>query len=149
MVAATAGIVIVMCVFTWLIYGVAQEIASMAETMRQMQATLHEISVTQVRMVDKYITQALNTVGFSLVEVMTPCPIAFGRRNRMGAGLSLMRWMKDNTMSQAKAAKLSDEELEGKIVTGVLVDRTKPEYTAEYQKLIERVQAAEKAKVGA
>jgi len=106
-------------------------------------------SVTQVRMVDKYITQALNTVGFSLVEVMTPCPIAFGRRNRMGTGLKLMHWLKDNTVSQAKAAKMSDDELKGKIVSGVLVDRTKPEYTAEYQKLIERVQAAEKAKVGA
>ncbi len=105
-------------------------------------------SVTQVRMVDKYITQALNTVGFSVVEVMTPCPIAFGRRNRMGAGLSLMKWMKDNTISQTKAAKLSDEELEGKVVTGVLCDQNKPEYTAQYQKLIERVQAADKAKVG-
>ncbi|RLB61168.1 MAG: 2-oxoacid:ferredoxin oxidoreductase subunit beta [Deltaproteobacteria bacterium] len=103
-------------------------------------------SVTHVRMVDKYIQQALKTVGFSVVEVMTPCPIAFGRRNKMGNALKLMQWMKDNTMSQAKAAKLSEEELENKVVTGVLVDRSKPEYTAEYQKLIERVQAEEEAR---
>jgi 2-oxoglutarate ferredoxin oxidoreductase subunit beta len=106
-------------------------------------------SVTHVRMVDKYITQALKTVGFSVVEVMTPCPIAFGRRNKMGGALKLMQWMKDNTMSQAKAAKLSEEELEGKVVTGVLVDRTKPEYASEYEKLIERVQAEEKARIKA
>jgi 2-oxoglutarate ferredoxin oxidoreductase subunit beta len=103
-------------------------------------------SVTQVRMLDKYIQMAMEKKGFSLVEVMTPCPTAYGRRNRLGTGLALMEWLKENTISQAKAATMTEEELEGKIVTGILVDRDKPEYTAEYLKLIERVQATEKAR---
>jgi hypothetical protein len=36
---------------------------------------------------------------------------------------------------------MSEEELEGKIVTGVLMNRELPEYCEEYDKLIERVQA--------
>jgi len=101
-------------------------------------------SVTQVRMLDKYIEMAMQKKGFSVVEVMTPCPTAFGRRNRMGTGLALMEWLKENTISQAKAATMSEDELNGKIVTGILVDREKPEYTEQYLKLIERVQANEK-----
>jgi 2-oxoglutarate ferredoxin oxidoreductase subunit beta len=103
-------------------------------------------SVTQVRMLEKYIQMAMEKKGFSLVEVMTPCPTAYGRRNRLGTGLALMEWLKENTISQAKAATMTEEELNGKIVTGILVDRDKPEYTSEYLKLIERVQATEKAR---
>lgn len=103
-------------------------------------------SVTQVRMLEKYIHMAMEKKGFSLVEVMTPCPTAYGRRNRLGTGLALMDWLKENIISQAKAANMTEEELNGKIVTGILVDRDKPEYTSEYLKLIERVQATEKVR---
>lgn len=58
----------------------------------------------------------------------------------MGSGLRLMQDLKENSVSSAKAEKMSEEELEGKIVTGILVDRDIPEYTAEYQKLIDQVQ---------
>jgi len=101
-------------------------------------------SITQIHMLDKYIQTAIQKKGFSVVEVMVPCPTAFGRRNRMSNPLKLMEWLKENTISQAKAAGMTEEELEGKIVTGIFVNRDKPEYTAQYQKLIERVQATQK-----
>ncbi len=34
--------------------------------------------------------------------------------------------------------ELSEKELEGKIITGVLVDRERPNYHEEYQKLIQQ-----------
>jgi 2-oxoglutarate ferredoxin oxidoreductase subunit beta len=83
---------------------------------------------------------AMEKKGFSVVEIMSPCPTAYGRRNKMGSGLRLMQDLKENSVSSAKAEKMSEEELEGKIVTGILVDRDIPEYTAEYQKLIDQVQ---------
>ena len=97
-------------------------------------------TVTKVRMLDKYIQMAMEKKGFSVVEIMSPCPTAYGRRNRMGTGLRLMEDLKENSVSLAKAEKMTEEELEGKIVTGILVDRDIPEYTEEYQKLIDRVQ---------
>ena len=98
-------------------------------------------------MIDKYIQLAIKKKGFSVVEIMTPCPTAYGRRNKMGNGLALMEWLKESTVSLVKAEKMTEEELEGKIVTGILVDREKPEYTAQYQKLIDRLQESEKGRV--
>jgi 2-oxoglutarate ferredoxin oxidoreductase subunit beta len=101
-------------------------------------------SVTQIHMLDKYIQLAIQKKGFSVVEVIVPCPTAFGRRNRMGNSLKIMEWLKESTVSQAKASGMTEAELEGKIVTGIFVDRDKPEYTEEYQKLIDKVQKTEK-----
>jgi hypothetical protein len=39
-----------------------------------------------------------------------------------------------------KWEKLSTEEREGKVRVGVLADTEEPEFTAEYRKLMERVQ---------
>jgi len=96
--------------------------------------------VYHVKQCEKMITRALQKDGFSLVEILTPCPTAYGRRNRMANPVKLMEWLKDNTISVKKWEKLSPEEREGKTRVGVLSDIDKPEYTSEYRKLIERVQ---------
>jgi 2-oxoglutarate ferredoxin oxidoreductase subunit beta len=88
---------------------------------------------------DKMIERALAKPGFSLVEIISPCPTGFGRRNRIRTGAELFQWQKDNTVPLKKAEKMSEEELRGKIVSGVFVDDDRPEYTAEYQRLMDRV----------
>ena len=88
---------------------------------------------------ENYIVKALNNKGFSLVEVMSPCPTAYGRRNRLGTGADMILDLKENNVSTSKAKKMSPEELEGKLVTGVLIDEKRPECREEYQKLIDRV----------
>jgi len=89
---------------------------------------------------DKMIEKAILKKGFSVVEVMTPCPTAFGRRNRLGNGAAMTKQLKEDAVSVKKAEAMSEEELASKIVTGIFVDRERPEYTANYQKLIEQVQ---------
>ncbi|MBD3179877.1 MAG: 2-oxoacid:ferredoxin oxidoreductase subunit beta [Candidatus Latescibacteria bacterium] len=96
--------------------------------------------VYNVKRCEKMIRQALEKDGFSLVEILTPCPTAYGRRNRMANPVKLMEWLRDNTVPVQKWEKLSPEEREGKVRVGVLADTEKPEFTAEYRKLIERVQ---------
>jgi 2-oxoglutarate ferredoxin oxidoreductase subunit beta len=88
---------------------------------------------------DRMIEKAIRKKGFSVVEVMTPCPTAFGRRNRLGSGADMIKQLKEDSVSFEKASKMKNEELNGKIVTGILVDKELPEYTANYQKLIESV----------
>jgi len=90
---------------------------------------------------DRMIEKAIRKKGFSVVEVMTPCPTAFGRRNRLGNGSHMIKLLKQDSISLAKAAKMDAEALKDKIVTGILVDRDMPEYTENYQKLIDRVRA--------
>ncbi|MDZ7260626.1 MAG: 2-oxoacid:ferredoxin oxidoreductase subunit beta, partial [candidate division KSB1 bacterium] len=96
-------------------------------------------TVYEALRLDKLIEQAIRKKGFSVVEVMTPCPTAYGRRNRLGNGVDMIRWLKENSVSIQKAANMNEDELEDKIVTGVLVDIEKPEYVEEYEKLIKQV----------
>lgn len=88
---------------------------------------------------ERYIEKAIRKKGFSLVEVMSPCPTAYGRRNRMGTPVDMMHDLKDHSIPLAKAQKMPEEELVDKIVTGILVDTEKPECRDEYQKLIDSV----------
>ena len=90
---------------------------------------------------DRMIEKAIRKKGFSVVEVMTPCPTAFGRRNRLGNGADMIKQLKEDSVSIQKASKMTDDELNGKIVTGILVDKDLPEYTANYQKLIDQLQS--------
>ncbi len=91
----------------------------------------------------RLIEQAMRKRGFSFVEVLTPCPTYFGRKNRLGSAIDMLKWQKENSIPVKSAEKLDPEQLNGKIVTGVLVDREKPEYTDEYAKLVERIKVKE------
>ena len=90
---------------------------------------------------DKMIESAVRKKGFSVVEALTPCPTYYGRRNSQKTAVDMMNWQIENTISASKATKMKPEELQGKVVTGVLVDREKPEYVEEYQKFITRLNA--------
>lgn len=87
---------------------------------------------------EKFMARGLTKQGFALIEVLTGCPVIFGRKNRMGDPSVLIRWQKEKSVSVEQAKGLSEEDLMGKFVVGVLADKTTPEYTAEYAKLIER-----------
>ncbi|MDZ7363294.1 MAG: 2-oxoacid:ferredoxin oxidoreductase subunit beta [candidate division KSB1 bacterium] len=88
---------------------------------------------------DKLIESGIRKKGFSVIEALTPCPTYYGRRNSQKSVIDMMNWQIETTVSASKAAKLSPEALNGKIVTGVLADREKPEYVDEYQKFIARL----------
>lgn len=94
-------------------------------------------TVYHVFQLDKLIERALLKRGFSVVEVLTPCPTAYGRRNRLGTGVDMIRWQKEHTISVQEAAKLPPEQLNDKIVTGILTDVDRPEYLETYQALID------------
>jgi len=87
---------------------------------------------------ERYIERAIRKKGFSVVEVMSPCPTAFGRRNRAGRGVDMLMMQKENSVSIKKAESMTPEELENKIVTGVFVDIERPECRESYQQLIDR-----------
>jgi 2-oxoglutarate ferredoxin oxidoreductase subunit beta len=92
---------------------------------------------------DRFIEQAIRKNGFSLVEAVSYCPTTFGRMNKLGSTVDMMRQLKENSVSVSAAEKLSPEERETKIVRGVVHDIEKPEYTQLYEELIQRVQATQ------
>ena len=90
---------------------------------------------------DRYIEQAIRKNGFSLVEAVSYCHTTFGRINKLGTAVEMMRQLKDNSITRAADDKLTPQERGGKIVRGVLCDLDKPEYTALYDQVIERARA--------
>lgn len=99
-------------------------------------------TVYHVKLLDSLIEQAIEKKGFGVVEVMSPCPVQYGRLNQLGDAVKMMQWQRDNSISVEKAKELPPEELEGKLVIGVLVDRDLPIYQEEYEKIIERAKSS-------
>jgi 2-oxoglutarate ferredoxin oxidoreductase subunit beta len=89
-------------------------------------------AVYHARMLDKLIEKALVKRGFGVVEVITHCHTQYGRRNRMGDAVAMMKWQKEHAVRIEQAADMSEEELKGKFTIGVLVDRELPIYTEQY-----------------
>jgi len=92
-------------------------------------------TVYHVQQLAEVIEEAIRHKGFSVVEVMTPCPTYFGRKNKEGSVLDMMEKLKSKTTPIGSKAKQEDPSL---IERGVFVKKEKPEYCAEYQKIIER-----------
>lgn len=100
-------------------------------------------TVYDVIQLEKLIGQAMDHKGFSFVEVVSPCPTHFGRSNKLGNAPAMMEWIKQNTVSMAKAATMSDEELHGKFVTGVFADVAREDYSTAYQHVIDSLKGAD------
>ena len=90
---------------------------------------------------DRLIEQAISKEGFSLVEAVSYCHTGYGRLNKLGSAVDMMRALKDNSVTLSAAEKLTPEERSEKIVRGVLHNVDKVEYTRLYAQLTERVQA--------
>jgi len=81
-----------------------------------------------VRRLTQSIKKMLQKEGFNFIEVVSPCPEIFGRRNRMRTGLQMMEWFKKASIIEhfSDPAK-ADITLE-RIVVGEFVDIEKPCY---------------------
>ena len=82
--------------------------------------------------------------GFSIIEVADVCPTYYGRKNKKGSAVDMMRNQKENFVTAAQAKRMSPEELEGRYVLGVIQELDFPEYTEAYEKVIEKAQGGAK-----
>jgi 2-oxoglutarate ferredoxin oxidoreductase subunit beta len=95
-------------------------------------------TVYHARLLDSLMEKAFLKQGFSVVEVMAHCHTQYGRQNRLGTAVEMMEWQRDHAVSVEKAAKMRPEELQDKVLIGVLVDKELPVYQDEYEKIRER-----------
>lgn len=86
------------------------------------------------------VARALSHKGFSFVEAVSQCPVYYGRRNRLGTPVDMLNLQKEQAVTVEAAAKMSPEELAGRIVIGELYNRPEPEYTEEYATIQARAQ---------
>jgi len=82
-----------------------------------------------IRRATKSISEALVKPGFSFIEVISPCPTLYARRNRLGSGLDLMRFYDDTAKIQHGAnTKDIDINYQKEIIVGKFVDKDKPDF---------------------
>ena len=93
---------------------------------------------------DRLIEKALVHKGFAVVEAVSYCHTTYGRINKLGSAVEMLRYQKENSVGVDAASKMTPEELRGKIVRGVLHEHVFPEYTAAYQKIVDEAIARKK-----
>ena len=91
--------------------------------------------------VQNIVREAIDHPGFALIEVISACPVIYGRLNKKGGPPQMLKDMRDNSVPLSAAEKLPPEKLEGKIIRGVLRKEIKPEFCASYAYLCTRVKA--------
>jgi 2-oxoglutarate/2-oxoacid ferredoxin oxidoreductase subunit beta len=86
------------------------------------------------------IQQAIVHDGFSVVEILSQCPTYFGRHNRMGSAVDMLKTFKENTTRIGSSAGKENPAL---IQRGIFVQTEKPEYCSEYDKIVQQAQKLE------
>lgn len=80
------------------------------------------------------IAKGIEHKGFSFVEVVSQCPVYFGRPNRAGGPVQMLMKQKEITIP-VKQAEQKPEEAKGKLLTGVLFEGERPAYEELYGKV--------------
>lgn len=90
------------------------------------------------------IKKALQLEGFRFVEVVSQCPTAYGRRAGFKDVGEMLKWFKESVIPVKQAEKMSEEELEKKIVVGEFVQRKRPTLVETVYAMLKEVQASAK-----
>ncbi len=94
-----------------------------------------------VKQMAELFREAILHEGFSVVEILTQCPTYFGRKNKAGSAVDMVKTFKEITTPVGSKAKEKSPEL---IERGIFVQKELPEYTREYDKIIQRAQQKRK-----
>lgn len=92
-------------------------------------------TVYHAALLDRLIEKGIRKNGFSVVEVMSNCHVQFGRRNKMGDPVTMLKWLKNHAVTREDAPKMGPDSLDDMFTIGILADLDKPDYIAEYQKI--------------
>ena len=100
-------------------------------------------TVFHVRRLIESIKKSLQKEGFSFIEVVTPCPEIYGRYNKMGTAVDMMRWLKKTSEIRHHYDPVKAEITPSKIIVGEFVDIEKPGYNRLIREMIGKVQRKE------
>ena len=82
-----------------------------------------------IRNMTNSMVEALTKKGFSFIELIAPCPTLYGRLNRLGDGLDMLKFFRENSEIRNGAdTHTIDIGFKGKIVCGTFVNKEAPTY---------------------
>jgi len=79
---------------------------------------------------------AINKKGFSFVEIISQCPVSYGKMTGTSDPVTLLEQLRDASIHVNDTDGMSEEELEGKFVVGKLVERQHSEFGDGLRQLI-------------
>lgn len=83
--------------------------------------------------------EALEHKGFSVIEVISPCPTHFGRRNDRTSASEWMKWFHERALPVETYRKLSKAEKKNRFPVGTLVKRFEPDFHERYAQMKSRL----------
>jgi 2-oxoglutarate/2-oxoacid ferredoxin oxidoreductase subunit beta len=86
--------------------------------------------------------EALTKKGFSVIEVVSPCPTHFGRYNEMKGTPDMLHWLRDRAIDIDEYRRLPEEKRSGRLAIGRLVSRDFPDFNTQYDLVKARAQKA-------
>jgi 2-oxoglutarate ferredoxin oxidoreductase subunit beta len=97
-------------------------------------------TVLHVRRLINSMEEALNKKGFCFIEVISPCPTVYGRRNKLGDGLEELKFYRDHSIiKHGIDPKEVDLYLGSEIIVGKFVDIEKPTFLEFYEDNMKKV----------
>ena len=90
-----------------------------------------------VRRLEKAMAEALAKRGFTFLEIISPCPTNYGRRNRLGEGIDELRYYAEKSVIRHGAdPKEADLYPGSEILVGKFIDVERPTFLETYERLI-------------
>ena len=90
------------------------------------------------------IRDGMRKKGFSMIEVIAPCPTHYGRNNGFKSAPEMLRWFDERSIGVEKARQMTPDELADKIVVGKMVDRESEDYGTKYRRIQQEAQRRER-----
>jgi 2-oxoglutarate ferredoxin oxidoreductase subunit beta len=83
-------------------------------------------TTAQPRELKDSIKKGIRNKGFRFIEVVSQCPVGYGRRVGIGGAADILRYFKEQTVSVEGSVGMSAEDLDARIVTGEFMGRIRP-----------------------
>jgi 2-oxoglutarate ferredoxin oxidoreductase subunit beta len=94
----------------------------------------------QVRQLKNSVKRALQKEGFSFIEVVSPCPELYGRYNKLGTPIDVMKRYKSVSQVQHGSDPAKAEITPDRIIVGEFVNVEKPSYGRLLREMTRKVQ---------
>jgi 2-oxoglutarate ferredoxin oxidoreductase subunit beta len=87
-----------------------------------------------IRWITDSLLEAMQKRGFSFVEILAPCPITFGRRNKLGKAVDLIKFLHERSVVRNQIdPKEAGLDFNKHLVVGKFVDIERPTFLDNYQ----------------
>jgi 2-oxoglutarate ferredoxin oxidoreductase subunit beta len=87
-----------------------------------------------IRWITDSLLEAMQKRGFSFVEILAPCPITFGRRNKLGKSVDLIKFLHERSVVRNQIdPRDAALDFNKHLVVGKFVDIERPTFLDNYQ----------------